>query len=57
MEYLFIFVIIRNKGSKSAIILKANWFRIFLIAFILKFDEDTFVEEGEFSEPVAERIV
>ena len=57
MEDLFVLVVVGNEGGKSTFILKGNWFRIFLITFIVKFDEDTFVEKGKFSETVAERVV
>ena len=57
MEHLLVLIVMGNKGSDATLVLKSDRFRIILIAVIMELNTYTFIQKGEFSEPVAKRIV
>ena len=57
MEHLLVLIVMGNKGSDATLVLKSDRFRIIFVAPIMELNTYTFIQKGEFSEPVAKRIV
>ena len=62
VQHLLILVMIAHKGGNAALILERLWLIRRAIAarsspFVVEADADTFIQKGEFSEPVAEHLV